>query len=149
MKAILQPRDTSGCPDGSGTSCGTSQVTENQGDFRVKLPGDPKFTHYAFNFTVPISQGASHLVFEIEDNGKTVMETNGGGGFPVNTLLFPAIRDGSLGKPPWTCRTSDALNPPQPGIVNQTLHVKAAVSSSRAFGGLGSKSADSLVTGMG
>ena len=108
--------------------CEAVQTTENRGDFRFKNPGDPKFTHYAFNFTVPISQGASSLVFEIEDNGETVRETNGGDGFPVNTVLFPAVRDGSTGAPPWTCQTTEVVDPARPNIINQTLHVKAAVS---------------------
>jgi len=106
-------------------------MTENQGDFRVKKPGDPKFTQYAFNFTIPISQGASSLVFEIRDNGRTVFETNGGSGFPINTIIFPAIRDGGQAIAPWTCRTRTVFGPSQSSIANLTVHAKVAVSVHR------------------
>lgn len=62
-----------------------------QARFQDAEVGYPAFTWYSFRLNVPLEQGISSFSVEISENGISSMETNGGGGFPVDDRSFPIV----------------------------------------------------------
>jgi hypothetical protein len=47
------------------------------------------FTWYSFEQAIPLDYGISSFVIEVVEDGISVMEDNGGGGFPFQDMLLP------------------------------------------------------------
>ena len=74
---------------------------------------------------IPASQGFSSFTVEMTDNGRTVIETNGGTGFPVTDLIMPRINY----RTKESCIDHEYNDPSNPKIGRHILRLTAFVSS--------------------
>jgi len=91
----------------------------------VKVPGAPDFSEYSFNAMIPASQGVSSFNVEMSDNGRAVIETNGGAGFPVTDVIMPRINF----RANESCIEHEYNDPSNPKIGRHILRLTAFVSS--------------------
>lgn len=78
------------------------------------------FTYFRFQASVPILQGVSSFIVEIidGDTGASVIQDNGGNGFPWSDTLQPQLDLSHLDYP----------SPGNPSVSNLKLHLVVAVS---------------------
>ena len=87
-------RNPASCNETTET-CGASQsnLPARAFDFFAPLPGNPNFTIYSYNISLPISPALSSFVLDMSDEGSSKTENNGGGGFPINDLIVVQTRN--------------------------------------------------------
>jgi len=71
-----------------------------------------------------MAEGISSFSIQIDEDGKSSTENNGGNGFPINDIIFPIIVPPRMG-PPASCDRGDNTG----DINNNTLNVLTAVST--------------------
>jgi hypothetical protein len=124
----FKPRDSTTCsPHSLDSPCEFSVAAEPLIGFNPVtglFPGLPQFEIYQFNIALPSLLGVSSFNVRIQDKSTTIVETNGGSGFPLNDAILPQVSASSV------VVKLTPLNFPG-NEINNTLHLIAAVSFQR------------------
>jgi hypothetical protein len=86
----LRPRSGKDCV--TTNSCVKAVAKTNTGMISTGFFRPQVFTWYSFEQAVPLDYGISSFSVELVQDGTSVIENNGGGGFPFQDIVLPQLQ---------------------------------------------------------
>jgi hypothetical protein len=120
VRLHFAPRSGEACSDAQPCTVAAATTKDSMKSTCVYAKCPASFTYFNFQAFVTISQGVSSFTVEIVDGdtSASVIQDNGGNGFPWSDTLQPQLDLSHLDYP----------FPGNPSVINLTLHLVVAVS---------------------